>query len=83
MDLAPSRSGDQVARDHEEDVHPDVPARHRSDMGVVEHDGEDGDGRGLQALDVLADTRLRGPGRYQVSVWPHLLSTPIGTPRGT
>ncbi|MDT4882032.1 hypothetical protein FQZ97_1179420 [compost metagenome] len=43
---------DQVARDHEEDVHPDEAARKELGEGMVDHHRRDGNGP--QAIDVRA-----------------------------
>jgi hypothetical protein len=40
--LAHQEAGDEVARDHEEHVHADVPAGEERQSGVVEHHEQDG-----------------------------------------
>ena len=52
-DLPQQQAGDEVAREYEEQVHPDEATAEARNTGVVQHDGEDGDG--AQALDVRAE----------------------------
>ena len=74
VDLAPEVVRDQVARDDEEDVDADVPSGHGADVGVVEHDGDDGDR--AQALDVLAEGAPPAARRL-VSLQRHPVITPF------
>ena len=79
VDLPPQVIGDQVARDHEEDVDAHVAAGHGPDVGVVEDDGEDGDR--VETLDVLAERAPRSA-RRTVSLRLHQLITPRSALRG-
>jgi hypothetical protein len=53
VDLAPEVVGDEVSRDHEEDVDPDVASGDGTEVRVIEDDGEDRDG--TEPLDVFAE----------------------------
>ncbi len=58
LGLGDQQTGDQEARDHEEDVHADEAAVERPDLGVVQDHEQDG--QGPEPLDVLSEARLHG-----------------------